>query len=366
MNLFELDTPALIIDLDKVETNIAEMAAMTRQGGVRLRPHTKTHKIPELAKMQLAAGAAGITCAKVGEAEVMVDAGLDDVLVAYPIYGPTKWTRLATLREKARIIVSLDSLEVAQGLGTVGVQGNGPLEVYIEVDTGHHRMGRAPGAPTADLVRRIADVRGLEVIGLLTHAGHAYAAKSLADRDGVIQREIDDLMMTKALCAELGVDLHEISVGSTPSARREAQHSDEGVTEVRPGTYIFNDTAMVSLGVASYDTCAAFILASVVSRPDQGRFVIDAGTKCFTSDGVGRTDWIKVAGWDDLTMEFTTEEHGVGVIDTDFGGRLEIGDKLLLIPSHVCPVINLFDSVNVVRGEDVLGEWDVKGRGKVR
>ncbi len=127
MNIFDLDTPALIIDLDKVERNIAEMATVARQAGVRLRPHTKTHKIPELAHMQLAAGAAGITCAKVGEAEVMVDAGIDDILIAYPVLGPMKWNRLAALRERARIVVSLDSLEVAQGLGTVGVQGNGPL-----------------------------------------------------------------------------------------------------------------------------------------------------------------------------------------------------------------------------------------------
>lgn len=366
MNLFDLDTPALVIDLDKVEANIAEMAAVTRAAGVRLRPHTKTHKVPELAQMQVAAGASGITCAKVGEAEVMVDAGIDDVLVAYPIYGPAKWSRLAALRERARIIVSLDSLEVAQGLGTVGLQGNGPLEVYVEVDTGHHRMGRAPGAPTADLVQRIANVPGLEVIGLLTHAGHAYGAPTLDERDRVVAREVEDLVRTKELCAQFGINLHEISVGSTPSARREAQHSAQGVTEVRPGTYIFNDTAMVSLGVATYDTCAAFVLATVVSRPAQDRFVIDAGTKCFTSDGVGRPDWIKVAGWDDLTMEFTTEEHGVGVINPDAGGRLEIGDKLLLIPSHVCPVFNLFDSVHVARSGEVHDEWVVKGRGKVR
>jgi D-serine deaminase-like pyridoxal phosphate-dependent protein len=366
MNLFDLDTPALIVDLDKVEANIAEMAQVTKNAGVRLRPHTKTHKIPEFAQMQIAAGAAGITCAKVGEAEVMVAAGIDDILIAYPIYGHAKWARLSALRERARIIVSLDSLEVAQGLASVGVQGNGPLEVYVEVDTGHHRMGHAPGAATADVVRRIADIPGLEVIGLMTHAGHAYAATSLDERDRVIEKEVDDLMMTKALCSELGVELRDISVGSTPSARREALYADRGVTEVRPGTYIFNDTAMVSLGVASYDTCAAFILATVVSRPDENRFVIDAGTKCFTSDGVGRPDWIKVAGWDDLRMEFTTEEHGVGVMDLSAGGRLEIGDKLLLIPSHVCPVVNLFDSVYVARGEDVLGELSVQGRGKVR
>jgi D-serine deaminase-like pyridoxal phosphate-dependent protein len=366
VNLFDLDTPALVFDLDKVEANVVEMAGVARDAGVRLRPHTKTHKIPELARMQVAAGAAGITCAKVGEAEVMVEAGVDDVLIAYPIWGSSKVDRLAALRERARIVVSLDSLEVAQGLSRLGVHGVGPLEVYVEVDTGHHRMGRAPGAPTADLVRQIADVAGLRVIGLLTHAGHAYAARSLDERDAVIQREVDDLVATQELCAGFGVELREISVGSTPSARREARHAGQGITEIRPGTYIFNDTAMVDLGVATYDDCAAFVLATVVSRPDQARFVIDAGTKCFTSDGFGRPDWIKVAGWDDLSMSFTTEEHGVGRIDQSAGGQLEIGDKLLLIPSHVCPVFNLFDSAYAFRGEDVVDELLVKGRGKVR
>jgi len=366
VNLFDLDTPALVVDLNKVEANVAEMAHTAREAGVRLRPHTKTHKIPELARLQVAAGASGITCAKVGEAEVMVDAGIDDILVAYPIIGSSKVDRLAALRERARIVVSLDSLEVAQGLSRLGVHGVGPLEVYVEVDTGHHRMGRAPGAPSAELVRQIADVPGLDIIGLLTHAGHAYAARDDDEREAVIQREVDDLVATTELCRELGVPLREISVGSTPSARREARHASAGITEIRPGTYIFNDTAMVNLGVATYDQCAAFILATVVSRPDAERFVIDAGTKCFTSDGVGRPDWIKVAGWDDLTMNFVTEEHGVGRLDATAGGRLEIGDKLLLIPSHVCPVFNLFDTAYAFRGEDVVEELLIAGRGKVR
>jgi len=366
MNLFDLDTPALVLDLDKVESNVAAMSDLARRAGVRLRPHTKTHKIPELALLQMAAGAAGITCAKVGEAEVMVDAGLDDILVAYPVWGASKIDRLAALRERARVVVSLDSLDVAQGLSRLGVHGVGPLEVYVEVDTGHHRLGRPPGAPSAELVRQVAEVPGLVVIGLLTHAGHAYAQRDPVERDVVIQREVDDLMATRELCAQLGVTFDEISVGSTPSARGEARRGAEGVTEIRPGTYIFNDTAMVDLGVATYDQCAAFVVTTVVSRPDRRRFVVDAGTKCLTSDGLARPDWIKVAGWDDLRMEFLTEEHGVGAIDPSAGGQLEIGDKLLLIPSHVCPVVNLFDTAHVVRGEDVVGELLVRGRGKVR
>jgi len=180
----------------------------------------------------------------------------------------------------------------------------------------------------------------------------------------VVEREIADLVMTKEMAAAAGVVVNEISVGSSPSARSELRR--QGVTEVRPGTYVFNDTAMMSLGVATVDTCAARIVATVVARPDEARFVIDAGTKCFTSDGVGRFGWIQAVGRDDLTMSFITEEHGVGVIDLEKGGRLEIGDKLELIPSHICPVVNLFDSVYVARGGEVVDEFLVAGRGKVR
>lgn len=362
--MYDLDTPVLVIDLDRVDVNIKEMAERASGTGVRLRPHTKTHKMPEFARQQVDAGASGITCAKVGEAEVMVGAGFDDVLIAYPIYGPEKLARLQALREKARILVSLDSVEVAQGLGRLGVSSGQPIEIYVEVDTGHHRMGRAPGEPTVELIKQIADVDGVTIIGLLTHAGHAYGAVLPSEREAVVDREIADLVMTKEMAHDAGVSFSEISVGSTPSARSELGR--KGVTEVRPGTYVFNDTNMMNLGVATEETCAARILATVVARPTGERFVIDAGTKCFTSDGVGRPGWIQVASRDDLTMSFTTEEHGIGTIDLAKGEHLKVGDKLELIPSHICPVVNLFDSVFVTRGGEVVDEVRVAGRGKVR
>jgi D-serine deaminase-like pyridoxal phosphate-dependent protein len=364
VNLFDLDTPCLVVDLDRVETNISEMAARAQRAGVRLRPHTKTHKMIEIARMQVAAGAQGITCAKLGEAEVWVENGFNDILIAYPIVGASKLARLAALRERARIITSLDSPEVARGLGELGTRSGHPMEIYVEVDTGHHRMGRSAGAPTVELVRELAGIDGLEILGLLSHAGHAYGAIDLADRERVIDREIDDLVMTRQLLAELGLELGEISVGSTPTARMEMTHP--GVTEVRPGTYVFNDTAMMYLGVATAETCAAHILATVVGRPTRERFVIDAGTKCFTSDGVGRPGWIQVVGRPDLTMDFITEEHGVGHLDPDFGDHLSIGDKLLLIPPHACPVVNLFDWAYGHREGQVTEELRVASRGMVR
>jgi len=367
VNLYpELDTPTLVVDLDVVEANIAEMAEVARRQGVRLRPHTKTHKMPRLAHLQLAAGAAGITCAKLGEAEVMADAGCTDILIAYPLWGDLKLRRLRELRERARVRVSLDSFEVAEGLGALGRDSGSPVEILVEVDTGHHRLGLPPGRPTADLVRRIAAIAGVEVIGLLTHGGHAYRSRTPEELEVAARREGTDLVETAELCAREGITLAEISVGSTPTARHVAGVA--GVTEVRPGTYVFNDAAMMRLGVATESTVAARVVSTVVSRPGPDRFVVDAGTKCLTSDGAGTPDWIVAAGRPDVHFEFLTEEHGVGRLEPS-GGRpdaLAIGDRLAILPSHVCPVINLFDSACGVRGGVVTETLVVAGRGKVR
>ena len=361
--LAELETPALLVDLDALEANLAEMAAVAARAGVRLRPHTKTHKSPEIAGMQMAAGAAGITCAKLGEAEVMADAGLDDLLIAYPLVGRAKLRRLAGLLERARVRVTLDSVEVAEGLGRLGRELGRDVEVLVEVDTGLGRLGRPPGAPTADLVGRVARVPGVQVAGLLTHAGHAYRAATASELRRLAEREVLDLVETAELCRRQGVDLAEISVGSTPTARIGA--FVDGVTEIRPGTYALNDATMMRLGVATEAMTAARVLATVVARPTTERFVLDAGSKCFTTDNMGTVpDWLVVAGRPDLHMDFLSEEHGVG--HRDGGQELGIGDRLQVIPSHVCGCVNLFDVAYGVRRGTVERELPIAGRGRVR
>lgn len=350
----EIDTPALVIDLDTVQANVAEMAEIAARHGVRLRPHTKTHKSPELARLQLAAGAAGITCAKLGEAEVMADAGCRDVLLAFPLWGKAKLDRLRTLRERARVRVSLDSVEVAEPLGKAA--GPEPIEALVEVDTGLGRLGRPPGAPTAELVAELRKVAGIEVVGLLTHAGHSYRSHSEAELRAVAEREVSDLVETARLA---GGEL-EVSVGSTPTARFGA--AVPGVTEVRPGTYIFNDSNMIHLGVATERTAAARILATVIARPVPGRFVVDAGTKCLAADGSPSS--IVVAGRPELRIDFLSEEHGVGACPPD--SAPDIGERLGLIPNHICPVINLFDTAYAVRAGAVDYELPITARGKVR
>jgi D-serine deaminase-like pyridoxal phosphate-dependent protein len=361
----ELDTPALLFDLDVVEINAAEMAKVASDAGVRLRPHTKTHKSPEIAEIQRACGASGITVAKLGEAEVMVDAGFDDVLIAYPIWGEAKLARLRRLLERASIQISLDSTEVAEGIGRVGLALSRNVPIFVEVDTGLHRLGRPPGPPTVALVRALSEVPGIDVVGLLTHAGHAYSCQDEEALRATGEREGRDLVLTADMCSRAGVRIHELSAGSTPTAKVVARV--DGVTEIRPGTYIFNDVQQMRLGVATEAECAARVLVTVVARPSAERFVIDAGTKTLTADGddadlfPGRG---VIVGRPDLRLDVLTEEHGIGHIEGV--GDVRIGDRLEIVPLHACGCVNMFDVAYGVRSAHVAREITVAGRGKMR
>ena len=360
----ELDTPSLVIHLDAMERNIAEMAQVARAAGVHLRPHTKTHKCPEIAAMQIAAGARGITVAKLGEAEVMADAGIDDILIAYPIVGEAKLRRLRAVMERAHPRVT--------GLGRGGrghrTAGHGTRRTRRGVRGGRHGPaphGRPLGEPTVELVVEVARVPGVEVVGLLTHEGQAYAATP-QDMEPLVARMGIDLVDTAERCAAAGVPIREISVGSTPTARIAA--GADGITEIRPGTYVFNDVQQMRVGVATEPTCAARVLATVVARPWQDRFVIDAGSKSLTSDGSDGPPFPGrgvVAGRPDLRLDFLTEEHGVGHIEPG-GTPLAIGDRLEIIPLHVCSAVNMFDVAYGVRDGAVDHQIQIAGRGKVQ
>jgi D-serine deaminase-like pyridoxal phosphate-dependent protein len=315
--------------------------------------------------MQLDAGAGGITVAKLGEAEVMVEAGIDDLLIAYPLVGEFKLRRLRELLERARVRVSLDDVAVAEPIGRIGVDRGEPIPVLIEVDTGLHRMGRPAGAPSTDLAVEIARIPGIDVIGLLTHAGHAYRATDEDLLRAASQREALDMAETADLCRKAGLDVSVVSVGSTPTARIAAGIA--GVTEIRPGTYVFNDVQQMRLGVATEQTCGARVLATVVSRPTSERFVIDAGSKAFSSDGGDGPPFPGrgvVVGRPDLVLDFMSEEHGVGHIKD--GGGLAIGDRLEVVPLHACSAVNLFDVAYAVRGGAVEGEIAIAARGRSR
>jgi D-serine deaminase-like pyridoxal phosphate-dependent protein len=344
-----IDTPALLIDAKRMRANVEAMATAAREGGVALRPHAKTHKMVEVAALQQQAGAAGLTVAKLGEAEVFVDGGCADILIAYPLIGDAKLERLSALARRARVAVALDSLEVARAIAGAGAD----VAVRIEVDTGQHRAGVAPGDAAA-LAREVAAL-GLRVEGVMTHEGQAYAAEDLA----AATREAAAQMREAAA----GMDAPVVSLGSTPTARFAAR--EPGVTEIRPGTYVFQDRTQIAHRAATEDDLAAFVLATVVSRPAPDRAVVDAGTKVLSSDRLNApgapVDFGALTnGW---PVVRASEEHGVVAVPAD--ARLEIGTQVRIVPNHVCPVINLFDEAVVLDG-DRVERWRVAARGLSR
>lgn len=364
MLISALDTPALVVDLDIMDRNLSRMAGYCREHQLRLRPHTKTHKIPELAKRQLASGATGITVAKLGEAEVMLNAGITDMLIAYPIVGPGKTTRLARLAEQANITVSLDSEEVARGLSEATTREGTKIGVLLELDVGFERCGLSNEGDVLALARKIAELRGLEFRGLMFFPGHFGVAP---DERAAMRMQVNDfLKRTLEVLSDAGLPASIVSGGSTPTAYEGSLFY--GVNEVRPGTYIFNDRNTVAIAACTLDDCALSVLVTVVSTAVSGHAVVDGGSKTFSYDrfqgGDGRGFGI-VKEDPDAEIERFSEEHGHLNIQRS-EHRYRVGERLSVIPNHVCTTVNMHDEIYGVRGERVEEIWRVEGRGKVR
>jgi D-serine deaminase-like pyridoxal phosphate-dependent protein len=364
MLISELDTPALVVDLDVMERNLSQMAEYCRRHHLRLRPHTKTHKIPELAKKQIASGAIGITVAKLGEAEVMIKAGLRDLLIAYPIVGPAKTKRLADLALRAMITVSLDSEEAARGISAAMVKRGAEVGVLVELDVGFGRCGIASETDALALAQKIASLPGLEFKGLMFFPGHFGVSP---DERAVLRNKVNEFLDRCYEAFELaGLPFAIVSGGSTPS-RYESEFF-HGVNEVRPGTYIFNDRSTVGVAAATVDDCALSVLVTVVSTSVSGHAVVDGGSKTFSSDTYhaehGRGFGL-VKQDPSADIERLSEEHGhLNVSQSD--RKYTVGERLMIIPNHVCTTVNMHDEVYGVRGDEVETVWKVAARGKVR
>jgi len=357
--LEDLDTPAVIVDLAVVEANIARMADRARARSVRLRPHAKTHKIPELGRLQLAAGACGLSLAKPSEARVFADAGFDDLFVAYPVVG--KERLLLELADRVRLAVGVDSEPGARALARAFHAAHRRLDVLLKVDVGFHRVGVTPQAAPA-LARLVAELPGLRLRGVFTHAGHAYAAPDAA---GVAAVGHDEAAILCGVAAELrgmGLGIEEVSVGSTPTAFHAL--TVPGVTECRPGNYVYHDASQVALGTCRLEDCALTVLATVVSVPAPDRAVVDAGSKTLSSDPLRP----RPGGHGSLTgyrsrIARLSEEHGV--IEVCPGERFEVGQRVRVLPNHACVVSNLHDRVHALRDGRVEAVWKVAARGCV-
>ena len=355
-----LPTPALLLDLDRLERNLRTMAERAAALGVRLRPHAKTHKCAEVARRQLELGARGLTVATLEEARSFSAAGFEDLTWALPV----PFSRIDEARhlaERVDLGLLVDSMEAVDRLESTGF----PFLVWLKIDCGYHRAGVDPALPEAEsLARRLAEHPLLRFQGLLTHSGQAYAAADRAELAAVAEHERATLVDAAARWRARGVRVPDVSVGSTPAMS--AVRDLSGVDEARPGNYVFYDRMQVSLGSCSPADCAVSVLASVVSSPaGAGHSVVDAGALALSKDPGHPVDrergslgdlWADHAAGvfdPDLRLVALSQEHGV------LSGRRSVGDRVRILPHHSCLTVACFDRYHVVRGDEVVAEWPI-------
>jgi D-serine deaminase-like pyridoxal phosphate-dependent protein len=352
------DTPRVVVDLARVAANIERLQAEMDRRGIALRPHAKTHKSVAVARMQLAGGARGITVGTIGEAEVFVGAGIEDVFLAYPVWASApKAIRLRALHLAASgFRVGIDSIEGAGQLAAA-VAGTGrALTTLVEVDPGNHRTGLASPEAVVDVASAARDA-GLAVVGVFSHGGHGYRV------DGAVSAGDDEVRTLGAAAEALrnaGFAIETISAGSTPTMLTAATGA---VTEMRAGTYVFGDRQQWALGAILADGCAVAVASTVVSV-HADRIILDAGAKALTKD---RADWLAgfgaIVGYPDLVIERVNDYHGIA-IGPPGADRPELGQVVAIIPNHVCPVIDLVDAVLAVDLDGSIAEWPVDARGR--
>jgi len=360
----ELSTPALTVDLDALERNLERVAELCRRQGVGLRPHTKTHKTLEIARRQLAKGAVGLTVAKVGEAEVMAGGGFDDILVAYPIMGAEKLRRLARLGLARRLLVSLDSETAAQELSRAAVAQSSSIGVLVEFDAGGRRCGLEPGVALVKLAKAIDRLPGLKFRGLMSYFGNVWGTPE--QRRAEAERVAGRVAQALAAFAAERMPVEIVSGGSTPSA--EFAHLIPGLTEIRPGTYVYNDLNTHYQGACALEDCAVRVKATVVSIAVPGRAIIDGGSKTFSSDLLGsgpKSGYGYIVETPDVPIIKLNEEHGY-LDTTNTRHEFRVGEVVTVIPNHVCATVNMHDEIMTLRGGEVVGCWRIAARGKIR
>ncbi|WP_166296542.1 D-TA family PLP-dependent enzyme [Bradyrhizobium sp. 2S1] len=348
----EYGTPCAVIDMDRVERNIARIQAACDQAGVANRPHIKTHKNPTLAQLQVKAGAKGITCQKLGEAEIMADAGIDDILISYNLLGDEKMARLGALQGKANVTVAADNSVVVGHLPRAAAASGRPLSVVVECDTGRKRAGVETPAEAIALAREIAASKGLSFAGFMlypTETGWADAQKFYDEALAGVRAH--------------GLDATIVSTGGTPNLVNLGKL--KGGTEHRFGTYIYNDRMQVAAGVATWDDCALHIYSTVVSRAGPERGILDAGSKTLTSDTGGLEGHGLILEHPEAKIARFAEEHGFLDLSRS-NTRPNVGDVVRIVPNHVCVVVNMMDEVVMVRGDEIIGALPVAARGKLR
>lgn len=373
MRLSEIPTPAVVIDTARVARNIDTMQRAADAAGFLLRPHAKTHKLPAIAKQQLARGAVGICCAKPSEAAVFAEAGIEDIRLPYPVH-PSKHDQIFALMDRARISIIVDDADVATAWAEVMARSGRTLDVLVKVDVGFHRCGVDPTSSEAlHVIGLVAALPGLKFRGLLSHAGHGYHAGSEAALKLIAEEEVNAMTRLAAHLRHKGIAVDEISIGSTPTARFSLTHA--GPTEMRPGNYVYFDRTQVGLGAATVDDCALTVVTTVVAVHGK-RVILDAGSKTLTNDGARGFSPLPGQGalspsldgrlhpHDGFVIERLSEEHAT-VTAADGAPRLSIGDRVRVLPNHSCVVSNMVDTVYLADNEQVVEAVPVAARGRI-
>ena len=365
----ELDTPCLVVDLDRMERNLRDWQEAIAKHGVKMRPHIKTHKVPEIALQQQKLGAVGIACAKVTESEPFVAAGCRDVVIAYPVVGHDKWQNMARLAREAKMTINVDSAEAIRGISQAAKDAGVKVYVQIEVDSGFHRCG----FPQTDVeaieafARLIKSTPNVELEGLTTHRGVFFeGAAQMSTEECGLQEGRLMVELAERLRAR-GIPIDKVTAGGTMTGRYVAQVP--GLTEVRAGTYVFYDLMQLAYGSTTEDNLALSILTTVVSHHAKDRATVDGGSKTFSGDrGVvgansakGAADLARAVDRD-VALERISEEHGMVRIGE--GASAEVGEKIAFYPFHVCTCVNLSDELIGVRAGKVEKVWPISARGK--
>jgi D-serine deaminase-like pyridoxal phosphate-dependent protein len=361
VSLEELETPVPLVDLDRLDRNLDRMAAYTRAHGLALRPHTKTHKSPRIAQEQVQRGAIGLTCATPLEAEVMASV-TQDLLLAYPPVGETRLRRLMALPDHVRLTVALDSRESADQLARAGAERGRTTGVYVEVDLGMHRVGMVRVEDLLQLIAFVSDRPSLSYLGIAFYPGHI---RSLSAGEDELDRLASDLQNTIRTLDDAGLSPAVVSGGSTPTVWE--SHRITGLTEIRPGTYVYNDRITAQAGACDWNDCALTVLATVVSTAVPGQAVVDAGTKSLGREPSGSVEsgFGSLLDRPEVVVAKLSEEHGI----LDLRGtpwRPAVGDRVRIVPNHVCIAVHLHEVVYGVRGEQIQTAWPVAARGRLR
>jgi D-serine deaminase-like pyridoxal phosphate-dependent protein len=355
MKKVELETPALIVDQERLVGNIRNMQETADSAGVLLRPHTKTHNCPELAKLQLETGATGITVQDLSHAEDMSSAGITDILIANEVVDPAKIERLVKLQEKATVKVAVDDLMNAEQIAKTAASQEKIVPVLVDVDVGAGRCG-VPFDKVPKLAKKISQLKGVRFDGLMGYEGQFYAKLRNINRqrrEKLTKQLIARLVRTAKLIAKSGLDVPIVSCGTTPTASAAARV--EGVTEIQPGNYVFYDLMQVEMGVATEEQCAQHVLSTVMSTPNPRRFVVDAGVTTFAHD---QARFPKILNVPSATPTEMNQEHLIIRINPKVM-HVHVGDKIEFLPYHACPTTNLFDQIYLTKEEKIIATWDV-------